>query len=99
MRPAEADLLLVEARKKLEIRGVSPTRTAQLPAGTLVPTEGLQGDNSAKPFLGWHEERPLLNTANRWGFDAFSDIQAAYRAGTDQALPQKRYQLCGTKEL
>jgi hypothetical protein len=101
--PAEADLLLREARKKLEIRGVSTTRAVQTPVRSQIPVRvGFERDK-VKPgffacdtvahcggsasgqfcktltvtevFSGWIEERALLNAANRWVFEAFSDIQ------------------------
>jgi hypothetical protein len=101
--PAEADLLLREARKKLEIRGVSTTRAAQRPVRSQIPVRvGFERDK-VKPgffacdtvghrggsargqfrktltvmdmFSGWIEERALPNAANRWVFEAFSDIE------------------------
>ena len=101
--PAEADLLLAEVRKKLNIRGVSTTRTAHTPVRSHIPVRTGFDRDTVKPgmfafdtvahcggsasgqfcktltgtdvFSGWIEERPLLNAANRWVFEAFSSIQ------------------------
>jgi hypothetical protein len=103
--PAEADLLLAQARKKLEIRGVSTTRAAQTPLRSHIPVRTSFDRERVQPgffafdtvahcggsargqfctplpgtdvFSGWIEERALVNAANRWVYDAFSDIQGS----------------------
>jgi hypothetical protein len=103
--PAEAELLLAEARKKLEIRGVSTMRSAQTPLRGQIPMRTSFGREKMKPgyfafdtvahyggsargqfcktvtgtevFSGRTEERSLVNAANSWVYDAFSDIKRA----------------------
>jgi hypothetical protein len=102
---AEADILLKPARKALEIRGVSTTRTVQTPLRSQIPVRTHFDRDTLTPgmfafdtvahcggsasgqfcktltgtdvFSGWIEERSLLNAANRWVFEAFSDIRRA----------------------
>jgi hypothetical protein len=100
---AEADILLKPARKALELKGISTTRSVQTPLRNQIPVQTHFDRDTVTPgffafdtvahcggsasghfcktltgtdvFSGWIEERSLLNAANRWVFDAFSDIQ------------------------
>jgi hypothetical protein len=40
-------------------------------------------------FSGWIEERLLLNAANRWVYDAFSDLHRAHLAAMTMAMPAR----------
>jgi hypothetical protein len=100
--PAEAVILLKPARKALEIRGISTTRSGPTALRSQIPVQTHFDRETVKPgdfafdtvahcgasssgqfcktltgtdvFSGWIEERSLLNAANHWVKEAFSDI-------------------------
>jgi hypothetical protein len=77
--PTEVDLLLAEARKKLEIRGVSAMRSVQTPLGRQIPGRISFDREAVKPgFFAFDRVAPCGGSARRqfcktlMGTDVFS---------------------------